>query len=505
VNAKIRRRIARAKQKIESRLASAVVINEGGPVMRGKPRYELSDKARANPWGGIGVFHRLARKLKLPESINNALHLLKLHVPYHESDHVLNIAYNLLCGGRTLDDIEHRRQCQAYLDTLGTQSIPDPTTAGDFCRRFDENAIWSLMEAFNEVRVAVWRKRGKPLLSQTARIDADGTMVATTGECKQGIDIAYDGTWGYHPLLVSLANTQEPLFIVNRSGNRPSHEGAAPVFDLAITLCREAGFQDVLLRGDTDFALTTSFDRWTDQEVRFVLGYDAKPNLVVKSEETDDSEYRKLVQRAEREIATKPRTRPFKEKDAIVRERKYNVLVTKAEVVTEFMYRPTSCKRDYRFVVLRKTLDNQRGQESLFEEYRYFFYVTNDLELSLDEVVHEARQRCNQENLHDQLKNSVRAFHAPVNTLLANWAYMVMASLAWSLKAWAALLLHASPRWREQHERERDQLLRMEFRAFVAYFVSVPCQVVLAARQIALRVLAWNRWLATFFRLLEAT
>jgi hypothetical protein len=505
VNAKIRRRIARAKQKLESRLAAAVLINEGGPVTRGKPRYELSDKVRANPWGGIGVIHRLALKLKLPDCINDELHLLKLHVPYHESDHVLNIAYNLLCGGRTLDDIEHRRQCQAYLDTLGTKSIPDPTTAGDFCRRFDENAIWSLMEALNQVRVAVWRKRGAALLSQTARIDADGTMVPTTGECKQGIDIAYDGSWGYHPLLVSLGNTQEPLFIVNRSGNRPSHEGAAPVFDLAVDLCRDAGFQDVLLRGDTDFALTTSFDRWTDQGVRFVFGYDAKPNLVVKSEEMDDSVYRELVQRAERELATKPRARPVNEKDAVVRERKFNVLVTQAEVLTEFMYRPVSCKRDYRFVVLRKTIDNQRGQESLFEEYRYFFYVTNDLALSLDEVVHEARQRCNQENLHDQLKNSVRAFHAPVNTLLANWAYMVMASLAWSLKAWATLLLPASPRWREQHEHERDQLLRMEFRAFVAYFVSVPCQVVLAARRIVLRVLEWNRWQTTVFRLLDAT
>lgn len=473
--------------------------------MEGRPHYEISDKVRANPWGGIGALHRLALKLKLPECINNALRLLKLHVPYYESDHVLNIAYNVLCGGRTLDDIEHRRQCQAYLDTLGAQSIPDPTTAGDFCRRFDENAIWSLMEAFNEVRVAVWRKRGQPLLSQTARIDADGTMVATTGECKQGIDIAYDGTWGYHPLLVSLANTQEPLFIVNRSGNRPSHEGAAPVFDLAIALCRDAGFQDVLLRGDTDFALTAAFDGWTDQDVRFVFGYDAKPNLVVKSEEMDDCAYRDLVRRAERAIATERRTRPVNEKDAIVREREFNVLVTKAEVLAEFMYRPGSCKRDYRFVVLRKTLENRRGQEALFEEYRYFFYITNDLTLSRDEVVHEARQRCNQENLHDQLKNSVRAFHAPVNTLLANWAYMVMASLAWSLKAWAALLLPASPRWREQHECEREQLLRMEFRAFVTYFVCVPCQVVLAARRIVLRVLAWNRWQATFFRLLDFT
>lgn len=502
---KIQRRIACAKAKIESRLASAVAINWGGPVTNGRPRYELSEKARANPWGGIGVFHRLALKLGLPEEIDEALHLLKLHVPYHESDHVLNIAYNLLCGGRTLDDIEHRRQCQAYLDTLGARSIPDPTTAGDFCRRFAENDIWLLMEALNRVRTEVWRKRGAALLSQTARIDADGTMVPTTGECKQGIDINYEGVWGYHPLLVSLANTQEPLFIVNRSGNRPSHEGAVAVFDLAIALCREAGFRDVLLRGDTDFSLTAAFDEWTDKGVRFVFGYDAKPNLVVKCEETDDCAYRDLVQRAEKAIKTQPRKRPTNEKNAIVREREFKDLVTKNEVLSEFMYRPGNCKRDYRFVVLRKTIENWRGQQLLFNEHRYFFYVTNDLTLSLDEVVHEARQRCNQENLHDQLKNTVHAFHAPVNTLLSNWAYMVMASLAWSLKAWAALLLPVTPRWREQHELEHESLLRMEFRAFVAYFVAVPCQVVLAARRIVLRVLEWNRWQATFFRLLDAT
>lgn len=501
----IRRRIASAKSKIESRLAAAVAINEGGPVLSGRPVYELSEKVRANPWGGIGVLHRLALKQRLPERINEALHLLKVHVPYHESDHVLNVAYNVLCGGRTLDDIEHRRECQAYLDTIGAKSIPDPTTAGDFLRRFDENAIWSLMDALNEVRVEVWRQRGAALLKQTARIDADGTMVATTGACKQGIDINHEGVWGYHPLLVSLANTQEPLFVVNRSGNRPSHEGAAAVFDLAIDLCTKAGFEDVLLRGDSDFSLTTSFDRWTDRGTRFVFGYDAKPNLVAIARETDDSEYHELVRRAERAIATKPRARPVNEKNKIVREREFNVLVTKDERLTEFSYQPRACAREYRIVVLRKTIANERGQEHLFDEYRYFFYVTNDFDLSLDEVVREARDRCNQENLNDQLKNGTRAFHAPVNTLLANWAYMVMASLAWSLKAWAALLLPTAPRWRQQHERERDRLLKMEFPAFVAYFVRVPCQVVRAARRIVLRVLVWNRWQGTFFRLLDAT
>lgn len=467
--------------------------------------YELSERMRANPWGGIGLLHRLALKQRLPQRINEALHLLRIHVPYYESDHVLNIAYNVLCGGRTLDDIEHRRQCEPYLDAIGARSIPDPTTAGDFCRRFEENDVWLLMEAYNQVRVDVWKQVGAPLLSQTARIDADGTMVATTGQCKEGIDINHEGVWGYHPLLVSLANTQEPLFIVNRSGNRPSHEDAAAVYDLAIKLCTEAGFQDVLLRGDSDFSLTTSFDRWTDRGARFVFGYDAKPNLVAKALETSDCEYHELLKRAERAIATKPRARPANEKARIVRERKFNVLVTKNEVLAEFNYRPKACRRDYRVVVLRKTIANERGQEHLFDEYRYFFYITNDFSLSADEVVQEARDRCNQENLNEQMKNDVRAFHAPVNTLLANWAYMVMASLAWSLKAWAALLLPVSPRWREQHERERDALLRMEFRKFVANFICLPCQVVRTARRIVLRVLAWNRWQAVFFRLLEAT
>src|SRR5262249_57701994 len=93
-------------------------------------------------------------------------------------------------------------------------------------------------------------------LCEGARIDGEGTLVATDAECKQGVDIAYDGTWGYHPLVVSLANTQEPLFLANRSGNRPSHELAAGFIDRAIELCRTAGFRALLFRGDTDFTQT---------------------------------------------------------------------------------------------------------------------------------------------------------------------------------------------------------------------------------------------------------
>ncbi len=500
----IRRQIERAKRQIECRLAEAVCINTGGAVMCGRPVYEVSERIRANPWGGIGLIHRMVTKWGLAKRVDDALSLLKLHVPYHESDHVLNIAYNILCGGKTLDDIEHRRQCQSYLDTLGAKSIPDPTTAGDFCRRFDENAIWSLMEAINQTRVEVWKHRGNALLSQTARIDADGSLVPTTGQCKEGMDIAYEGTWGYHPLLVSLATTGEPLFIVNRSGNRPSHERAAPVFDLAIALCREAGFTDILLRGDTDFALTAAFDAWSASKVRFVFGIDASPKLIGIAQEQDDSAYQDLIRRAKDVFDGKPRARPGKVKQQVVRERGFNVLVTKAEELAEFRYRPGKCMQDYRVVALRKTISNERGQDVLFEEYRYFFYITNDFTLTADQVVDEARQRCNQENIIRHLKGDVRAFHAPVNTLVANWAYMVMASLAWTLKAWAALLLPSSPRRRDKHDHERELLLRMGLRGFVEHFVKVPCQVVRTARRIVLRVLEWNLWQQTFFRLLDA-
>jgi hypothetical protein len=136
---------------------------------------------------------------------------------------------------------------------LGASRIPDPTTAGDFCRRFENEAqILTLMETINEARLNVWRQQDKAFFDQGV-IDADGTIAPTYGECKGGMNISYDGQWGYHPLVISLANTKEPLYLVNRPGNRPSHEQADGYLDKAVALCRRAGFKHMLLRGDTDF------------------------------------------------------------------------------------------------------------------------------------------------------------------------------------------------------------------------------------------------------------
>lgn len=506
MNRSIRRRLAAENRKIEKRLADAVEVNEGGPVLQGgNVRYELAEKTKAISYGGIGAIHKLVRKLGLPKRIDDAVQLLKIHHPYHESDHVLNIAYNALCDGRVLEDIELRRNDRVFLDALGAKSIPDPTTAGDFCRRFTPETIDGLMDAVNETRVEVWRRQSKAFFAKTARIEADGTMVPTTGECKEGMDLSYKGIWGYHPLIVSLANTGEPLFLLNRSGNRPSHEGVVPYYDKAVAMCRRAGFEDVLLRGDTDFSLTREFDRWTDDEVRFVFGFDVNEKAKMWAESAPEDCYEELVARAEREIKTKPRARPERVKPRIVRERGFKNYRLKSEDVVAFPYKPNKCTREYRMVAVRKNISVERGEDVLFDEIRYFFYITNDWTLTPHEVVQEARDRCNQENLIAQLKSGVRALYAPVNTLNANWAFMVMTALAWSIKAWVALTVPTTPRWAERHEAERQQLLRMDFSTFLAAFVRIPAQIIQTGRRIVYRVLAWNRWLGVFFRFLEAT
>ncbi len=502
---RLRAKLASEGRSVRRRLKAAVAPNLSGPVLgRANVVYELAERSRAVAHGGMGMVTKLVKALGLAEELDSSLHLLNLHKPYYESDHVLNVAYNALCGGRTLDDIELRRADQVFLDGIGASALPDPTTAGDFCRRFDEASVMALQEAVNRARLRAWAAQPASFSAQAAVIDADATIVPTGAEAKEGIDIGYNGVWGYSALMVSFANTKEPLYFKLSGANRPSHEGVVPLYDRAIALSREAGFKDVLLRGDTDFSITTEFDRWDDQGVRFVFGYNAWASMVERAGAVPDEVYHELVARAERAIKTAPRTKPANVKDAIVRARGYKVLRQEGEDVTSFSYQPAKCKKAYRVVALRKDLSVERGEQVLFNEYRYLFYITNDWGMADHQVVAEARERCDQENLIAQLKGQVRALHAPVNTLVANWAYMSMAALAWSIKAWCALLLPISPRWAAKHADQRRQLLRMEFRSFLAAFIEIPCQVVKGARQARWRVLAWNPWLGAFFRLLDA-
>lgn len=495
--------LARRKRRIAQRLQPRTWPAQGAPMYTATNiQYEHSERVRGLDTGGIGVMHQLVRHTGLVDAIDRHVQVLKRHLPYHESDHVLGIAYNVLCGGTCLQDIELRRQNEVYLDALAAQRIPDPTTAGDFCRRFAAADIDALQTAINATRVRVWQAQPAAFFAE-AVIDADGTLAETTGQCKEGMDIAYTGVWGYHPLVVSLANTSEPLFLVNRSGNRPSAEGAAERFDQARTLCQAAGFRRITFRGDTDFSQTRHLDRWTSDGVRFVFGYDARANVIGCADALPARAWTPLVRRAPAAIQTAPRHRPVNVQAATIVERGFKNLRLEAEAVAEFAYQPTACAQPYRMVVVRKNISVERGEHRLFDQVRYFFYLTNDHATPAADVVFLANDRCHQENLIDQLKHGVGAARMPVDTLLSNGAYMVMAALAWTLKAWFALLLPETGRWATRYAAEKATVLHMEFKTFLNAFMRIPVQVVRTSRRLVFRLLAWNPWQHVLLRGLD--
>jgi hypothetical protein len=403
---------------------------------------------------------------------------------------VLNLAYNVLTGGTRLEDIERLRHDVAYMNAVGAELIPDPTTAGDFCRRFTAEDVTGLMDAVNSVRPRLWRGRGRDLLGPVTYIDVDGTMVPTTGECKQGMDISYKGVWGYAPLIVTLANTREVLYLVNRPGNAPSHQNAAEWIDKAIELV-EPHAPRVCVRGDTDFSLTEHLDRWAER-VDFVFGMDNNATLRRVAESLEETAWTRL----HRPPAYQPRTearraRRDNTKERIVKEREYLNLELNHEDVAVFDYRPQKCRRSYRVVALRKNISRTRGENVLLDEIRYFFYITTYTNKTPTQIVELANERCDQENIIGQLKSGINALRVPLYDLISNWAYMLIAALAWNIKAWFALMMHRTT--------DRCDYIRMEFRRFFHSVVLIPAMITRRARGITVRLVGYTPALDRLF------
>ena len=491
-----------AGEKLLDRIANRPGVERAEPMITASNiHYEFADRVQGLGPGGIGAMLLLSRRIGLIRDIDHNLRLLKRHSPYHESDHVLNIAFNHLAGGKRIEHIELRRNDEVYLDALGAQRLPDPTTEGDFCRRFSEHDVVTLMDAIDQTRLRVWAQQPSSFFTE-AFLDVDGTLVSTDAECKGGIGIAYNGVWGYHPLLISLANTSEPLYLMNRSGNRPSHDHAAGALDKMINLCRQAGFERIVLQGDTDFTQTAHLDRWDQAgDIRFIFGIDARATLKGLADDLPAEKYRLLERPPRYAIKTKPREKPERIKSEIVRERGYKTINFLEEMVAEFDYRPLACNKSYRLIVVRKRLGVDQGQMRLFEEYRYLFYVTNDRTRTAEEIVFAANDRCDQENLIANSKGECTRFN-PGEQPSEQLGLHGNGQPGVEPEGIGTLMLQLSPRHAAKHEAETD-MAADGIRDVLCGGDPDALPDCEAAKRLIYRLLSWNPWQGTFLRLVE--
>ena len=251
----------------------------------------------------------------------------------------------------------------------------------------------------------------------------------------------------------------------------------------------------IIVRGDTDFALTEHFDRWTADGVEFVFGVDAMPNLVKIADSLENTAWKPLRRRHKKLPTTARRAKRPNYKQAIVEQHGYENKRLQGESIAEFDYQPGKCSRSYRVVVIRKEVEVTRGQQKLFDAEPYFFYVSNTATSSKStrQIVFAANDRCDQENTISQLK-ACGALAAPLHDLISNGAYMVIGSLAWSLKIWSGLLIQprgSAPVKQQQAETKR-RVIRMDFRTFCQQLIQIPAQIIRRSRQLIYRLLSYR-------------
>ena len=459
-------------------------------------RLRVQQRGQVTPYGGLSLAHDLAMRLELDRDLNRSLPLLKWHLPYHESDHVLTQVYNLFVGGRCIEDIAHLQHSAAAKHLVGACRIPDPTTAGDFLRRFHEPHLAAWQAVIDRAREKAWRVTPRSR-RKVATIDMDSTIKTVYGECKQGADFSYNGEWSYHPLLFTLAETHEPLRTINRPGNRPSAEGAAEALGEVLPLVGRH-FRDVYVRGDSKFYQRGIIGACQRHGARFALVMDGYAVLQEKADSLPPAAWKPFTAHAAERVARRAADKKKRRKRRRVRarrarERGYTQLATTRQWVAEFDYTiPYGGKGDeagvagqtYRVVVKRQQVDVSQGRDYLFTEYRDRFVITDipPAQMDASEVFCFAYGRCDQENIIEQFKNGIAALRMPTGELLANSAFLMAGQLAWCLRAWLSLL--ALPR----------ETTRWEWKWFRQAFVYVAAKITHSARRAVVYLSGAHRW-----------
>jgi hypothetical protein len=446
-----------------------------------KLRAEL-ESTESTAYGGLALAVRLVSRLGVPKLIDNRVSLLQSHRPFHESDHVLTHVYNLFVGGSAIEDIADLQHSEPVRRMLGTSRIPDPTTAGDFLRRFDKPAIGDLDHAVDEAQIRAWKAFYGRRKAKRGVVDLDSHVRHVYGNQKEGADFTYKGGFGYHPLVISLAGTQECLRLVNRPGNTPSADGAAALLEELVPMLKSR-FRKILVRGDSAFARQDIFDSCDEHGLSFAMVSPAHPNFEELAESLPERSWKAFrAQEKPRVSGRGRRKRGVNRRRRCARRRGKRDLKLERQWVAELDYRPARSEKTYRLIVRRQRIE-ESSQGELFEVWRYRYAITNlPKSISAERALRETYRRCDQENVIEQLQGGIAAMRMPTGGLLANHAFLVCARLAHNLKAWLAML--ALP----------AEVMRWEWKRFRKAFVYIAARVVLTARSNVLRLAGSHRF-----------
>jgi hypothetical protein len=465
----------------------------GGRVSRlPRTHVEVDQRSEVTPYGGLALATAFLRRFKVAELIDRHVMVFLVHLPYYESDHVLAQVLNLYVGGTCIEDVASLQHSEAARRIIGACRLPDPTTAGDFLRRLHEkeHQLPGLRCAVDQVQAAVWRRlrRDRDRRGEAwSIVDVDGHVKPLYGVHKEGADF-YKSTWCYQPLIVSLAGTGECLAIRNRPGNVRSSDGAAGVLDQVLPRVRERGGR-MLVRGDSDFDrsdVRAACDRAGAYFAFVGREFQDRPKLVAKIPEVAWKPFRTRAHRAQVEHRTHPSFVARRKKRNRRRQRARARNFTEKQLVKQWVTEVAQTDPDgkpYRLVIRRQLIEHRQGQRALFDEYRYRYIVTDlPASVSTQDAIDLTYERCDQENVIEQLGSGLAAWRMPVAEFDGNSAWLEIARLAWNLGKWIALL--AFP----------PEVVRWEWKRFRQAFVYAAAQVIRRSRQIVLRFSAAHRW-----------
>ncbi len=468
--------------------------NRPGSVMRmPKLHVETEERAMVTRFGGLALAEQFCRRFGVAGLIDDNVEVLKLHLPYHESDHVLAQAMNLYVGGSCIEDMSLLQHDDAVLRMLGACRLPDPTTAGDFLRRFDRRTnpegLMGLRTANDKIQERVWkrltrRKRRRRKHSMVV-IDVDSKIKPLSGEQKQGADFGYTGKWSYHPFMISMAETGECLAVRNRPGSATSAKGVEDVLDELLPRLKKH-YGTVLLRGDSAFDRAPMRRVCQQHGVYFAF---VSPSFDNRENVAEGLEFRPFRTREARTHEARrahsgyqPRRKSSSHRKQRARERGYEDKQLKRQWLAETPYRYSRRhgpdRPTYRLVIRRQLIERHNKQQEIFDEYRYRYVLTNLPDsFTTEAIIDETYLRCDQENLIQQMGSGLAAWRMPVAEFDGNEAWLEIARLAWNMAKWIAQL--ALP----------DEVIRWKWKRFRLHYVFVPAQLIKRARQTWVRLM----------------